>query len=195
MNPSVGNEHQAHFAAAYGRHSLGCREDSSLRVLVHGPHVVPDDGRALICQKTHGRPLDVLAKASVVAGVLDLLRLPQNVKTFTASKPQTHLLEQYKVALHGQSFKEKETSDNLAFTYAPAVSNYTNIGVLHTALQGGFGNHKTYAPCTVDELHGRQAAEVAENAVFSCERELEQLDALRSVGAVQAPSTGLRRPH
>lgn len=83
------------------------------------------------------------------------LRLPQNVKTFAANKPQTHLLEQYKVALHGQSFKEKETLDNLAFTYAPAVPNYTNIGVLHTALQGGFSNHKTYAPCTVDELHGK----------------------------------------
>ena len=83
------------------------------------------------------------------------LRLPNNVQTFASNKPETYLLEQYKVALHGQSFKDKETLENLAFTYKPAVPNYTNIGVLHTALQGGFGNHKTYAPCTVDELHGK----------------------------------------
>lgn len=83
------------------------------------------------------------------------LRLPDSVITFSANKPQTHLLEQHKVALHGQSFKEKETLENLAFTYKPAIKDYFNIGVLHTALQGGFGNHKTYAPCTVDELHGK----------------------------------------
>src|SRR5690349_5893526 len=29
------------------------------------------------------------------------LRLPENVKTFASNKPQTYLLEQYKVALHG----------------------------------------------------------------------------------------------
>jgi DNA repair protein SbcD/Mre11 len=30
-----------------------------------------------------------------------------------------------------------------------------NVGVLHTALQGGCGEHANYAPCTLDELHAK----------------------------------------
>ncbi|NRT58033.1 metallophosphoesterase family protein [Sphaerotilus uruguayifluvii] len=82
------------------------------------------------------------------------LDLPDNVSCFSASKPQTFCIDGLSVALHGQSFKQKETTTNLAERYPAALSNYYNIGVLHTALEGSAA-HATYAPCTVDELHAK----------------------------------------
>jgi exonuclease SbcD len=80
------------------------------------------------------------------------LRLPDNVFRFSANACQTHTIEHLKVALHGRSFKVRDTTDNLAQSYSPPLRDYFNIGVLHTALQGGFGEHANYAPCTLDEL-------------------------------------------
>jgi len=82
------------------------------------------------------------------------LELPTNVRCFAANKPETVKLDALRAALHGQSFKHKETVDNLAIGYPEAVSGYFNIGVLHTAL-GGYAAHPNYAPCSVEELHAR----------------------------------------
>lgn len=82
------------------------------------------------------------------------LELPDNVITFSHKKPEIHKLDDLKVALHGQSFKEKATTANLAETYHPPVPGYFNIGVLHTALQG-YTAHAPYAPCSLDELHAK----------------------------------------
>lgn len=82
------------------------------------------------------------------------LDLPDNVRRFSSSKPETFRIETLAVALHGQSFKVKETTSNLAANYPTAVSGHYNIGVLHTAL-GGYAAHAPYAPCTVSELHAR----------------------------------------
>jgi DNA repair exonuclease SbcCD nuclease subunit len=82
------------------------------------------------------------------------LDLPENVRCFSASKPETFRIENLAVALHGQSFKLKETTANLAANYPGALPGYYNIGVLHTALEG-YAAHASYAPCTVDELHAR----------------------------------------
>jgi len=82
------------------------------------------------------------------------LDLPDNVRHFSASKPETFRIERLAVALHGQSFKVKETTANLAANYPPALPGQYNIGVLHTAL-GGHPAHAAYAPCTEDELHAR----------------------------------------
>ena len=82
------------------------------------------------------------------------LDLPENVHCFSANKPETFVIEELKVALHGHSFKQKATTANLAVHYPVAVSGYFNIGVLHTALQG-YAAHPSYAPCTVDELHAK----------------------------------------
>ena len=64
------------------------------------------------------------------------LVLPDNVFAFSARKCETFRIEEYKVALHGQSFRERETVDNLAAHYCSPLPGYTNIGVLHTALEG-----------------------------------------------------------
>ena len=82
------------------------------------------------------------------------LDLPDNVHCFAANKPQTFTLDALRVALHGQSFKHKETTDNLAAAYPPPVAGYYNIGVLHTALEG-HTSHANYAPCSRAELHAR----------------------------------------
>ncbi|MGZ8183999.1 MAG: metallophosphoesterase family protein [Methylobacter sp.] len=82
------------------------------------------------------------------------LQLPNNVFTFDTRKPSTFCLEQLKVALHGRSFKEKETLENLAACYPAPVPGMFNIGVLHTALEGNSA-HASYAPCSLDELHAK----------------------------------------
>lgn len=82
------------------------------------------------------------------------LQLPDNVLTFDTRKPTTFILEHLKVALHGRSFKEKETLENLAAGYPVPVPGMFNIGVLHTALEGNSA-HATYAPCRLDELHAK----------------------------------------
>ncbi|MEM5425363.1 MULTISPECIES: metallophosphoesterase family protein [Paraburkholderia] len=82
------------------------------------------------------------------------LTLPDNVVVFSHRKSETHALHDIKVALHGQSFKDKAVIENLAVGYPSPVPGYYNIGVLHTALEG-YAAHATYAPCTRAELHAK----------------------------------------
>lgn len=82
------------------------------------------------------------------------LELPDNVQVFSANKPATLRIEHLGVALHGQSFKHKETTNNLVTGYPAPEPGLFNIGVLHTALEG-YKAHANYAPCTVDELHAK----------------------------------------
>jgi len=82
------------------------------------------------------------------------LQLPENVFAFETRKPSTFRLEHLKVALHGHSFKEKETLENLVTEYPAPVPGMFNIGVLHTALEGNAA-HATYAPCSLNELHAK----------------------------------------
>lgn len=83
------------------------------------------------------------------------LNLPDNVYVFGSRKPQTFQLHGRNVALHGQSFPQRDMTDNLASRYPPPIAGMFNIGVLHTGL-GGMGGHANYAPCGVDQLanHG-----------------------------------------
>lgn len=82
------------------------------------------------------------------------LVLPDNVHCFPSRAATTLRIEPLKVALHGQSFRDKATTDNLAARYPAPVAGWFNIGVLHTALEG-YSAHAAYAPCSVDELHAR----------------------------------------
>ncbi|KAF3999690.1 metallophosphoesterase family protein [Glaciimonas immobilis] len=82
------------------------------------------------------------------------LQLPDNVFTFEARKCTTHLIPHLKVALHGRSFKDAATTENLVTSYPTPTDGMYNIGVLHTALEGNSA-HPNYAPCTVGELHAK----------------------------------------
>jgi exonuclease SbcD len=82
------------------------------------------------------------------------LALPDNVHVFPNNKAGTFLLPALKVALHGRSFKDAATTDNLAVGYPDPVPGWLNIGVLHTALEGNAA-HANYAPCSIAELEAR----------------------------------------
>jgi DNA repair exonuclease SbcCD nuclease subunit len=82
------------------------------------------------------------------------LRLPENVHLFSTRKPETQILEEIDVAIHGQSFASRSVTDDLSSQYPLADSKYFNIGLLHTALTGREG-HEPYAPCTIDGLKAK----------------------------------------
>ena len=79
------------------------------------------------------------------------LDLPGNVHVFGTRKPETFALDELNVALHGQSFPQRDVSDNLVPDYPAPVLGAFNIGVLHTGL-GGMGGHANYAPCALEDL-------------------------------------------
>ena len=79
------------------------------------------------------------------------LTLPPNVHQFENRKASTFRIEELKVALHGRSYKEAATVENLATSYPAPVAGWLNIGVLHTALEG-YAAHANYAPCSLAEL-------------------------------------------
>ncbi len=79
------------------------------------------------------------------------LPLPDNVHTFRSNKAHTIPHKRTGTAIHGRSYKEKDTRENLASQYPEAVPGVLNIGVLHTALSGR-PPHAPYAPCSVAEL-------------------------------------------
>jgi DNA repair protein SbcD/Mre11 len=82
------------------------------------------------------------------------LRLPDNVHVFGSRKAETIKFDDLRVAIHGQSFRQRAVSENLVKQYPERVSGWLNIGVLHTAL-GGREGHEPYAPCNLDDLRGR----------------------------------------
>ena len=80
------------------------------------------------------------------------LVLPGNVREFSSRKPgTTFALDELGVALHGQSYRQRDVVENLVPAYPPPTPGMFNIGVLHTGL-GGMGGHANYAPCTLPEL-------------------------------------------
>ena len=75
------------------------------------------------------------------------LPLPENVHWFPTDEAKTLHLTGADVAIHGQSFAEQCTTDDLAKNYPSAVSGAFNLGILHTSMTGREG-HGSYAPCT-----------------------------------------------
>ncbi|SMC06973.1 DNA repair exonuclease SbcCD nuclease subunit [Sulfobacillus thermosulfidooxidans DSM 9293] len=79
------------------------------------------------------------------------LVLPSNVHQFATDHAQTFVIDDVKVALHGQGFAAREVRENMVLNYPDALPDYFNVGVLHTSLEGHEG-HETYAPCSVTDL-------------------------------------------
>ena len=80
-----------------------------------------------------------------------------NVKLMSQRHPESFLIEELGVAIHGRSFPQRDVVDNIAIEYPSPVPGRFNIGLLHTAC-GGSEGHASYAPCTVAQLvnHGYQ---------------------------------------
>ncbi len=102
-----------------------------------------------------GIPVFLLAGNHDAASVITRqIPWPANVRLFSSRQPQTHLLEELGVAVHGQSFATPAVTENLVAKYPDAIPHVFNVGVLHTALSGAPG-HAPYAPCDVPDLKAK----------------------------------------
>lgn len=79
------------------------------------------------------------------------LRMPDNVHRFSTRRPETIILDDIGIALHGQGFARRDITENLAAGYPEPVKGLYNIGVLHTGITGREG-HEKYAPCSIADL-------------------------------------------
>lgn len=86
----------------------------------------------------------------------DKIPFSDNVHRFGHKRPETVVLDDIPVVVHGRSFGRREVTENLAMDYPAPHSNLFNIGVLHTACEGREGHHAAYAPCSLEQLvnHG-----------------------------------------
>lgn len=102
-----------------------------------------------------GIPVFLLAGNHDAASVITRqIPWPANVRLFSSRQPQTHLLEDLGVAVHGQSFAMPAVTENLVAKYPDGIPHAFNVGVLHTALSGALG-HAPYAPCDVPDLRAK----------------------------------------
>lgn len=89
-----------------------------------------------------------------VSRITRTMPLPDNVVHLSSSKPQSVVLEDCGVIIHGQSYATKAVTENLASIYPQGDSDYFNIGLLHTSLTGREG-HENYAPCNLNDLRSK----------------------------------------
>ncbi len=89
--------------------------------------------------------------ASVIARGLPL---PANVRVLGCDRPETVVLDDLGVAIHGQGFATRSVTEDLSLGYPDAVPGLVNVGLLHTSADGRAG-HAPYAPCTVAGLRSR----------------------------------------
>ncbi|MBK1790161.1 metallophosphoesterase family protein [Persicirhabdus sediminis] len=79
------------------------------------------------------------------------LKPPANVTTLSSKKPESIIIQDLSVAIHGQGFATQSVPENLAITYPEALADHFNIGMLHTSLTGNI-DHDPYTPCSLDDL-------------------------------------------
>lgn len=76
---------------------------------------------------------------------------PEGVYMLANARCETVRFDDLGVAIHGRSYKQAATTENIAATYCPPVKGMLNVAMLHTALDGHEG-HANYAPCSLAEL-------------------------------------------
>ncbi|MEO6602165.1 MAG: DNA repair exonuclease [Polyangiaceae bacterium] len=82
------------------------------------------------------------------------LNLPDNVRELSHKKPDSFVIEELGVAVHGQGFDTRDVTSDLSSRYPEPKRGLFNIGLLHTALEGRAG-HAPYAPCRLSALVDR----------------------------------------
>lgn len=88
------------------------------------------------------------------SSVVKALRLPDNVRELSSRKPETWELRDAGIAIHGQSFSQKFTTEDLASKYPDRVPGLFNIGLLHTSIDGREG-HEPYAPTSIETMRSK----------------------------------------
>lgn len=79
------------------------------------------------------------------------LKMPENVHRFSTKRPETILIKDIGIAIHGQGFSKRAVMENLSLEYPSAIKGCFNIGMLHTSMNGREG-HEPYAPCSKEDL-------------------------------------------
>jgi DNA repair exonuclease SbcCD nuclease subunit len=79
------------------------------------------------------------------------LRMPDNVRILSSKAPETILMDDLGVAIHGQGYASRAVSEDISAAYPQALPGYFNIGLLHTCLDGRPG-HESYAPTSAPAL-------------------------------------------
>jgi exonuclease SbcD len=79
----------------------------------------------------------------------------QGVHVFDHKRCETVEMPEIQVALHGQSFKQRAVTDDLAQHYPQAKPDWFNIGLLHTCLTPDTSGHLPYAPTAIPTLVGK----------------------------------------
>jgi DNA repair exonuclease SbcCD nuclease subunit len=82
------------------------------------------------------------------------LRSAEHVHELSHESPQSILIEELGIAVHGQGYATRDVTDNLALSYPTPCKGLLNFGLLHTALDGREG-HAPYAPCALGELQAK----------------------------------------
>ena len=106
--------------------------------------------------REHGIPVFLVrGNHDAASQITRSLHLPENVHVFDETTPSTFRLNDLNVAVHGQSFASQHVRANLAANYPMAEPGWLNIGLLHTSA-GGYSEHETYAPCSLDDLKAKE---------------------------------------
>ncbi len=82
------------------------------------------------------------------------LPLPSNVRELGSRKAESFELAAASAVIHGQSFPQRATTDDLAARYPDAVRGAFNVGLLHTCLDGREG-HERYAPTSIETMRAK----------------------------------------
>lgn len=80
-----------------------------------------------------------------------VIQWTDGIHELSAETPETIVLENDSLALHGQSFASRMETNDLAALYPAPVQGCFNVGILHTSLSGSL-QHDTYAPTTITTL-------------------------------------------
>ena len=100
------------------------------------------------------RVVIVKGNHDAASSITKSLPLPDNVKELSSRKPETYGISGTNIVVHGQSFPQRATTDDLAARYPDIERGAFNIGLLHTCLDGREG-HERYAPTSLAMMHGK----------------------------------------
>ena len=106
-----------------------------------------DYNTALFLSKQMSRLRMAGIRAFVVTGNHDAgsqitrtMSMPENVKFMSPKRPETVVINDLGVAIHGQGFAERTVREDLSAGYPAARKGLFNIGILHTAATGREGH-------------------------------------------------------
>lgn len=117
-----------------------------------GVHFVKEMGRL----REAGIPVvSIAGNHDAESKITKELVLPENVHVLGVRKPDTFVLEDLGLAVHGQGYAEPSVTQDISLAYPPPLDGLVNVGLLHTAA-GGRPGHANYAPCRLSFLrdHG-----------------------------------------